>query len=462
MTCQGGRDCYRVIRKCNAAASPSITIITLISVMAAVLILIKDITFTARITLRWPPEYLHIIGVGGRSSTHPNPTVVKNGEVEVEEEGVALGCDLSKGRWVFDDVTRPLYKEEDCRFLTAQVTCIRNGRKDTMYQKWRWQPHQCSLPRFKARVLLEKLRGKRMMFVGDSLNRNQWESMVCLLQSAVAPHKASWRVGAPLSVFSLQEYNATVEFYWAPFLVESNSDDPRNHSAIAHRIIAPDSISNHGLHWKPADFLVFNTYIWWMNRRTIKVLRGGGPLADHGSAAAAAEFDELERVTAYERVMTTWANWVKHNIDHNRTSSFFVTMSPVHQESSNWNGPKGMGCALETVPIISMSNSNSNASLSLSLNMGTDRRLLEITRRVINATRIPVRLIDITTLSEYRKDAHTSVYTIRQGKLLTPEQKADPATYADCLHWCVPGLPDTWNQLLYAHIIANANANCSS
>lgn len=47
----------------------------------------------------------------------------------------------------------------------------------------------CELYRFDATKLLESIRGKRLVFVGDSINRNQWESMLCLLMSVVRDPK---------------------------------------------------------------------------------------------------------------------------------------------------------------------------------------------------------------------------------------------------------------------------------
>ncbi|WOL06877.1 hypothetical protein Cni_G15611 [Canna indica] len=365
---------------------------------------------------------------------------------------VPASCDLYTGTWVYDEVTYPIYKEPECEFLTEQVTCLRNGRRDDSFQKWRWQPADCALPR---------LRGKRLMFVGDSLNRNQWESMVCLVQSAVpARFKKTLVKNGSLNVFRVevtrqtrfplhaskstlsikdlidQEYNASVEFYWAPFLVESNSDDPNQHS-IQNRIIMPKSINKHGKNWKNVDYLIFNTYIWWMNTLDMKVLRGS---FDEGST----EYDEVERPVAYRRVLSTWAKWVQKNVDPNRTTVFFVSMSPNHIKSEEWDNPNGIKCALETQPV---------TNLSHPLDVGTDWRLYTVAENVIaGMKKVPVSLVKITAMSELRKDAHTSVHTLRQGKLLTPEQQADPATYADCIHWCLPGLPDTWNEFLYARI----------
>jgi hypothetical protein len=57
------------------------------------------------------------------------------------------GCNVFEGQWVWDNVSHPLYTEESCPYLVKQTTCQRNGRPDSFYQDWRWQPHACKLPR---------------------------------------------------------------------------------------------------------------------------------------------------------------------------------------------------------------------------------------------------------------------------------------------------------------------------
>ena len=71
---------------------------------------------------------------------------------------------------------------------------------------------------------------------------------------------------------------------------------------------------------------------------------------------------------------------------------------------------------------------------------GGEPPAVSVVNRVLSTIKKPVYLLDITTLSQLRKDAHPSTYS-----------NADSGT--DCSHWCLPGLPDTWNQLLYAALV---------
>lgn len=76
---------------------------------------------------------------------------------------------------------------------------------------------------------------------------------------------------------------------------------------------------------------------------------------------------------------------------------------------------------------------------------------MRVIREVFDKSKVPITVVNITQLSEYRRDAHTSIYK-KQWSPLTPEQLANPRSYADCVHWCLPGLQDTWNELLYAKL----------
>jgi hypothetical protein len=119
----------------------------------------------------------------------------------------------------------------------------------------------------------------------------------------------------------------------------------------------------------------------------------------------------------------------------------------IYSRSEGWGSPNAVKCFSETQPAI---------SYNKKLEVGTDWDLFATAQRVTRSMKkVPVHFVNITALSEIRKDAHTSVHTLRQGKLLTPEQKANPRKFADCIHWCLPGVPDTWNEFVYGHIVSS-------
>lgn len=79
----------------------------------------------------------------GRRERHRPQVVVVSPEDRIDDEH----CNVFEGNWVWDNVSYPLYREESCPYLVKQVTCQRNGRPDSFYKNWRWQPNKCNLPR---------------------------------------------------------------------------------------------------------------------------------------------------------------------------------------------------------------------------------------------------------------------------------------------------------------------------
>lgn len=52
--------------------------------------------------------------------------------------------------------------------------------------------------------MLETLRGKRMLFVGDSVNRGQYISMVCLVHRIIPENAKSMNTVGSFDVFNIK------------------------------------------------------------------------------------------------------------------------------------------------------------------------------------------------------------------------------------------------------------------
>ncbi|XVE99854.1 hypothetical protein REPUB_Repub03eG0237400 [Reevesia pubescens] len=184
------------------------------------------------------------------------------------------------------------------------------------------------------------------------------------------------------------------------------------------RVLKLNSISN-GNVWKNIDILVFNTGLWWYRR-------GPKQQWDYVEVDGKIVMD-IDRMVAFRTALTTWTNWVDSDVDTIRTKVIFQGISPSHYNGTDWNEPGVRNCLREMIPF-----SGSVYPTGLP-------QAAYVVKEVTSSIKKPVHLLDITGLSQLRKDAHPSSYNGFKGM--------------DCTHWCVAGLPDTWNQLLYAALI---------
>ncbi|GAB4835143.1 hypothetical protein Ancab_000052 [Ancistrocladus abbreviatus] len=345
-----------------------------------------------------------------------------------------LSCNLFDGKWVRDD-SYPLYGGGSCPHIDEPFNCLLNGRPDNGYENYRWQPNHCNIPRLNGTRMLELLKGKRLVFVGDSLNRNMWESLVCILRNSVndksgvfeASGRHEFRTDGSYS-FIFKDYNCSVEFFRSPFLVrEWEMPDPNGTKKETLRL---DLVERSSDRYKDADILIFNTGHWWTHEKTS---RGQGYYQE-GSHI----YGELDVMEAFRRAITTWSRWVDANVNPMKTQVFFRGYSSSHFGGGEWNN--GGRCDKETEPF-----KNEKYLLDYPPKM-------LVLESVIKWMKTPVFYLNITRMTDYRKDAHPSIY---RAQHLSEEERRSPLRFQDCSHWCLPGVPDAWNELVYAKLSIN-------
>ncbi|PSS15454.1 Protein trichome birefringence-like [Actinidia chinensis var. chinensis] len=339
-------------------------------------------------------------------------------------------CSYAKGKWVPDD-SRPLYSGLGCKqWLSSMWACHLTQRTDFAYEKLRWKPKNCAMEEFTRSKFLRRMQNKTIAFVGDSLGRQQFQSLMCMVTGGEEMPdvldvgreyglvKARGAIRPDGWAYRFPSTNTTILYYWSASLCDLEPLNITNPASdYAMHLDRPPAFLQRFL--PNFDILVLNTGHHW-NRGKFQANRwvmhvGGVPntnrkIADVGNA---------KNFTIYSVV-----HWVNSQLPkHPGLKAFFRTISPRHFFNGDWNtgGTCDNTTPSEGKEVLQDESSDPLASGAV---IGTE-----------------VTLLDITAISQLRDEGHISRYSIRA----TPGMQ-------DCLHWCLPGVPDTWNELLFAQL----------
>lgn len=109
----------------------------------------------------------------------------------------------------------------------------------------------------------------------------------------------------------------------------------------------------------------------------------------------------------------------------------------------------GGTCHTETLPDLGLSSS----SFVPSKNWAQYKIVSDVLSAHSNTSGVVgFSLLNITLMASSRKDGHSSFYyqNTSRGAVSMHRQ--------DCSHWCLPGVPDSWNELLFALFMKRESA----
>nr|CAB3481148.1 unnamed protein product [Digitaria exilis] len=213
--------------------------------------------------------------------------------------------------------------------------------------------------------------------------------------------------------------NTTILYHWSSTLCDLEPLNPSDRAtSYAMHLDRPPAFLKNNLH--RFHVLILNTGHHW-NRGKLRANKwemylGGAPNKNRNIAV----IWKAKNFTIHSVV-----KWLDAQLPHHpQLKVFYRSISPRHFFNGDWN--TGGRCD-NTNPLAK------GSGIHLNHSEDTDAE------GAVRGTRI--KLLDVTALSRLRDEGHISRYSI----------KATPGVQ-DCLHWCLPGVPDTWNEILAAQL----------
>ncbi|KAF6140926.1 hypothetical protein GIB67_042339 [Kingdonia uniflora] len=362
--------------------------------------------------------------------------------VEVHEFGgqiVEKGkCDIFIGDWV-PDHSGPIYTNKSCHILDDNPqNCMTNGRPDTGYLYWRWNPRDCQLPRFDAVRFLDFMKNKSWAFVGDSISRNHVDSLVCILskveEAVLVYHDLDYKNRR----WRFPTYNFTLSALWSPFLIRSDIFiDPDGDASSEIQVHLDKLDENWKNQYQSFDYMVVNTGKWYF--KTAIYYENNTITGCHYCPGK--NLTDIGLDLAYRKSLQLVLNYLTSS--NHKATILFRTATPDHFENGEWFSG---GTCKRTMPFkegeITFSNMDSmfrNIELE-----EFQKALKEGLKNEVN-----IKVLDMSQMTLLRPDGHPGPYTHFQPFAKDKNAKVQN----DCLHWCLPGPIDSWNDLIMEMVV---------
>ncbi|KAJ4764505.1 Protein trichome birefringence [Rhynchospora pubera] len=345
----------------------------------------------------------------------------------------SASCNYSEGQWVRDTrQIRPRY-DQRCKEIFKGWNCIANGKSNGQdLLRWRWQPFACDLPLADPISFLERYRDTNIGFVGDSLNRNMYIALVCMLRRASSEVR-KWRPAGADRGITFVRYNLTLAYHRTILLARygswSATSDGGALESLGYKQGYRIDVDVPDQKWAKAPnfhhILIFNTGHWWWAPSKFDPVQSPMLFFQNGVPVIPPLSPPQGLDLTLKHMLLYLENWVGPE-----KIFFFRTQSPRHFEGGDWN--TGGSCRREQ-PL----SANQVGELFSVERNGTNVESRLVNHHLSEALQESrFHILDVTSMSEFRADAHPST---TGGK-----------KHEDCMHWCLPGLPDTWNDLFIA------------
>ncbi len=225
------------------------------------------------------------------------------------------------------------------------------------------------------------------------------------------------------------DYNFTLATLWSPFLVKTRDADPSGHSYNSIMNLYLDKVDEA---WAAEittfDYVIISAGQWFF--RPLMFYENDQLVGCHKCQQE--NITALTHYYGYRKAFRTAFRTILGLKDY-KGVTFLRTFSPAHFENGDWN--KGGNC-VRTRPFTKEELKVDQYIMETYFTQMEEQRAA--TKEGRNRG-LQFRLLDTTEAMLLRPDGHPNHYG---------HSPHSNMTIADCVHWCLPGPIDTWNEFL--------------